>query len=127
VVELTGSLTPVIRIEGTQLLEKFMKPTPQISPNERSPRSDGRHLRDHQNLPLTDYSYQSSAAAVGHHSALAKKAITELRTFRKISSEFFAAEAGREYVGEAILFASILGVAAWPISVLLHQLLRWMI
>ena len=126
-VESPGSLAPVIRSDGTQLLEKFMKPTPQISPNERSAHSDGRDLRDHQNLPLTDYSYQSSAAAVGHHSALAQKAVTELRTFRKISSEFFAAEAVREYLGEAILFASMLSVAAWPISVMLHQLLRWMI
>ena len=96
-----------------------MKPTPQTSPSQRPSRGESS--------PLTDYAYQLTAEAVDRSSAIAKKAISELRTFRKVSSDFFAAEASREYVTEAIFFASISCVAAWPISVMLYQLLRWMI
>jgi hypothetical protein len=96
-----------------------MKPTPQISPIQRSSRGESS--------PLTDYAYQLTAEAVDRSSVIAEKAISERRTFRKVSNEFFGAEASREYVTEAIFFASISCAAAWPISVMLHQLLRWMI
>lgn len=48
-------------------------------------------------------------------------------TFWKISAGYFGAEASIDYATEAILFAAISVVAAWPIAVLLNQLLRWMI
>jgi hypothetical protein len=96
-----------------------MKPTPQISPSQRHSRGESS--------PLTDYAYQLTAEAVDRSSLIAEKAISERRTFRKVSNEFFAAEANREYVTEAIFFASMSCAAAWPISVMLHQLLRWMI
>jgi hypothetical protein len=96
-----------------------MKPTPQISPSQRPSRGESS--------PLTDYAYQLTAEALDRSSVIAEKAISERRTFRKVSSEFFGAEASREYVTEAIFFAWISCVAAWPISVMLHQLLRWMI
>ena len=82
-----------------------MKPTPQISSNERSQRT----------FPFTDYQYQTTALSADH--AVAKKAPTarELETFRKLSTEFFAAEIPRDYVAELFLFILITGIATWPI------------
>ena len=82
-----------------------MKPTPQISSKQRKPRS----------FPLTDYQYQTSASSAGR--AIAKKtaAAVELKTFRKLSTEFFATETPRNYMAELFLFILITGIAAWPI------------
>ena len=60
-------------------------------------------------------------------SAISEKGVSELRTFRKISRDFLGEEAGRDYIGEAILFACIACVAAWPIAIAIHQLTRWTI
>ena len=82
-----------------------MKPTPQISSDERSQRT----------FPFTDYQYQTTALSADH--AVAKKAPTarELETFRKLSTEFFANETPRDYIAELFLFILITGIAAWPI------------
>jgi hypothetical protein len=95
-----------------------MKPTPQISPSRHDSRGDSS--------PLTDYAYQLTAETVDR-SSIAERAISERRTFRKVSTQFFGAEATREYVTEAIFFFGISCVAAWPLSVVIHQLTRWMI
>ena len=120
VVELPGSLAPVIRIAGTQFVSKFMKPIPPIQ--QRSPRKQ-------ENLPLTDYSYQTTAKAVESSPTVIQKKIRvpQLPASWKISRDYFGAEATRDFVTEAIFFTWIAGVAAWPISTLLHQLLRYMI
>jgi hypothetical protein len=120
VVELIGSLAPVIRIEGTQFVEKFMKPIPQIQ--QRSPRKP-------KNFPATDFSYQTTAEAVENSSTLVTKQIhlPQLSASWKISRDYFGAEATRDFVTEVIFFAWMAVVAAWAISVMLHQLLRWMI
>ena len=82
-----------------------MKPTPQISSNERS----------QQTFPFTDYQYQTTALSADH--AVAKKAPTarELETFRKLSTEFFATEIPRDYIAELFFFILISGIATWPI------------
>ena len=82
-----------------------MKPTPQISSNERGKRT----------FPLTDYQYQTTALSADH--AVARKAPTarELETFRKLSAEFFATEIPRDYVAELFFFILITGIATWPI------------
>ncbi len=56
-----------------------------------------------------------------------EKGIAELRTFRKVSREYFGAEAGGEYLKEGIFFAWIACVAAWPITVMMYELTRMMI
>jgi hypothetical protein len=82
-----------------------MKPTPQVSSSERK----------QQSFPLTDYQYQTSALSADR--AIAKKtpSARELKTFRKLSTEFFARETPRDYVAELFLFILITGIAAWPI------------
>jgi len=82
-----------------------MKPTPQISSKQRKPRS----------FPLTDYQYQTSASSAGRAIAKNTPAALELKTFRKLSTEFFATETPRDYMAELFLFILITGIAAWPI------------
>lgn len=103
-----------------------MKPTPQLNSNQRSARSDRASLLEAKS-PTVDYSYQVSAETVESSTAVAEAELSQLRTFRTISREFFGIEADREYLREALLFVSISFVAAWPLAVMLHQLTRWMI
>lgn len=56
-------------------------------------------------------------------SAMAERGLSEMRTFRMISRQFFGVQAAQEYVKEAILFVSISCVAAWSVSVMIHQLI----
>ena len=82
-----------------------MIPTPQISSNERKQRR----------FPLTDYQYHTSALSAEHASAKKTPVARELQTFRKLSTEFFATEAPRDYVAELLFFILVTGIAAWPI------------
>lgn len=106
-----------------------MKPTPQISSAKGASRRDSRAGDDQQSLPLTDYDFQSTGETAGTSNAIAEQthAGRELRTFRQVSREFFGAEASIAYVTEAFFFVSISAVAAWPMTVMMHQLLRWII
>jgi hypothetical protein len=104
-----------------------MKPAPQVGSNQRHPRGDSSASREHRSCPLTDYSFQSPAEALCRSSASAEKEIAELRTFRKVSREYFGAEAGGEHFKEGIFFAGIACVAAWPITVMMYELMRMMI
>ena len=82
-----------------------MKLTPQISSNERSQRT----------FPLTDYQYQTSELSAGRSVAKKAPAACELKTFRKLSTEFFATETPRDFIAELFFFILISGIAAWPI------------
>ena len=104
-----------------------MKPTPQISSNQPSKRRGETARRDHRGFPLTDYDFQATSGAVGTSIDIATKGMAESRTFRKVSRDFFAAEATREYVVEAMFFAGIYAFAAWPIAVMIYQLTTMMI
>jgi hypothetical protein len=97
-----------------------MKPTPQIQ--QRSPRKQ-------ESFPLTDYSFQSTAEVVEKASTLVHKQIRppRLPASWRISRDYFGAEATRDFVTESIFFVWIAGVAAWPICMMLNQLLHWMI
>ena len=53
--------------------------------------------------------------------------LPELTTFRALSRQVYGVEATREYIREAILFAGMIAVAAWPLSVTLNQLGTMMI
>lgn len=107
-----------------------MKSTLQISSNPRSPRSDSRASSEQRNFPVTDHSYQSSVetrSASSATTAWETSGLRELHTFRNISNEFFGGEATIDYVAEAVFFAWITCIAAWPIGVAIHQLVRWTI
>jgi hypothetical protein len=80
-----------------------MKPTPQISSNQHASRS----------FPLTDYSFRATADAKSSSSAV--RSATKSPAFHKLSSEFFGAEARRDYIAEFLIFILITGFSAWPI------------
>jgi len=80
-----------------------MKPTPQIIPNQQARPS----------FPLTDYSFQATVGARTTPSAILPE--KKLRAFWKVSSEFFGAEASRDYVVELLFFTLITGISAWLI------------
>jgi hypothetical protein len=82
-----------------------MKPTPQVSSNERKQRS----------FPLTDYQYQTTASSANRAVARKMRTARELQTFRKLSTEFFATEIPRDYAAELFFFILITGIATWPI------------
>jgi hypothetical protein len=103
-----------------------MKPKPYISIDERDSRRDSRARRDRQSSPLMDCFYQSNANPGGSSSPISGEAfrVSKLRMFRKLSSDFFGAEAGRNYVAELVVFSLIAGVAAWPIISMIVALYR---
>lgn len=98
-------------------LDIFMKPTPQVSSNQRQSQCDDQIRRPQSNFPLTDCSFKSTVkAGGGSHTSLEKASeISRLRMFRKISSEFFSAESSRNYVTELLFFALITGLSGWSI------------
>jgi hypothetical protein len=77
---------------------KFMKPTPQISPN-------------HTGFPLTDCNYQPTADG----KIAAGKKITKLTGLHKLSSDFIGREMVRDYAIQFAAFTFIALISAWPI------------
>jgi hypothetical protein len=45
-----------------------------------------------------------------------------LRSFRELTQSYFASEKGLEFVIEALLFAIMLAISAWPIFAAAHAL-----
>ena len=106
-----------------------MKPILYISINKRDSGRDNRARRNYVSGPLTDCFYQSSPNPGGSSSPISGDAfrVSKLRRFRKLSSDFFGAEAGRNYIAELVVFGLITGVAAWPIIsmiVALHRMIK---
>ena len=90
-----------------------MKPTPQVNPSQRAPRS----------LPLTDYSFQSTVEAPARSASALPE--TKSPAFHKLSSDYFGAETHLDYVAELFFFLLLTGLATWPIISML-ACLAWM-
>ena len=73
-------------------------------------------------VPVTDYSNKSPYSAASAKPAATPKHQVELTNFRALNRKFFGAEAGREYIKEAIVFGSMMIVAAWPLGITYHML-----
>ena len=103
-----------------------MKPKPYISIDQRDSRRDSRARRNRQSSPLMDCFYQSNTNPGGSSSPISGDTfrVSKLRMFRKLSSDFLGAEAGRNYVAELAIFSLITGVAAWPIVSMIVALYR---
>jgi hypothetical protein len=99
-----------------------MKPTLQINHEQRgSPRDNGAGY-NHQSFPLTDYNYRPTREA--EVISPAGRPAIKSPAFHKLSSEFFGAEASRDYVAELLFFILITGIAAWPIMSMLIAVVR---
>jgi hypothetical protein len=99
-----------------------MKPIVQINHKQRGSRRDNRARRHHQSFPLTDYNYRPKPEAEAISPA-GQPAIKS-PAFHKLSSEFFGAEASRDYVAELLFFVLITCLAAWPVMSMLIAVIR---
>jgi len=98
-----------------------MNTTPRIDSNlavETDPIDSGGTGR----TAVTDFSYQQAVIETNGSKPTSKKVVAQLGTFRALSRQVFGAQAGQEYVTEAILFVWMMVVAAWPLSVTLNML-----
>ncbi len=90
-----------------------MKPTPQISYNQRP------------SFPLTDHNYQPTAEP----KTAAGQKIVKLTGLHKLSSDFIGTEMVRDYVTEFSAFTIIAVISAWPICYCIvaisHMLRIW--
>jgi hypothetical protein len=82
-----------------------MKPTMQSIDNKNSARLNFRRL------PVTDFNYHS-VTLDGYNGRCAR---TRGPSFHTLSRDYFGAEANRDFLTEAIVFASILATAALPL------------
>ena len=87
-----------------------MKPTPQISHNQRA------------GFPLTDYNYLPPAET--HTGFAAGQPARKSPAFHKLSSGFFGTEAYRDYVTEFLVFTVIGVVTTWPIISMISAVTR---
>lgn len=92
-----------------------MKPTHHISSDRRSSHLDGAALRGRKCFPVTDCNFHPTAEPRGSGLSKRDRYISELRTFRKLTTHFFGAEASRNFITELVLFLLIAAVSAWPI------------
>lgn len=99
-----------------------MKPLSQIS-QPRLHRGDAAPVALRSRHPLTDYRYHAHSVdlrAAKDRVQLVPPVLA--RSFRDLSSEFLATEMKRDYIAEALFFAIIVGVSAWPIVSMIQAL-----
>ena len=73
--------------------------------------------------PLSDYHFHTAGTEMksgGSSHKLIRPVIAP--GFRDLSNEFLGTEAKRDYVAEALFFAIIVGVSAWPIVSMVRAL-----
>ena len=99
-----------------------MKPTPQISHNQRGSGRENGTRRSKRRLLLTDYNYHPTAET--QLTSSAGRPVKKLPAFHKLSSEFFGTEMSRDYVTQFLLFTIIGGISAWPIISMLLAVTR---
>jgi hypothetical protein len=104
--------------------QDYMKPLSQFSAQRRSHRGEetpiGRPSAQH---PVINYHFQSPPGDLrGRNDRLHISPSELARSFRHLSSEFFAKEMKRDYLAEASFFAVIVGISAWPIVSMLQAL-----
>jgi hypothetical protein len=87
-----------------------MKPLSQISAL-RPHRGEETPAGSRPKYPVTDYPYHAHAGNL----RAANDRLRRAPSFRDLSSKFLATEMKRDYRAEAIFFAIIVGISAWPI------------
>ena len=103
-----------------------MNPTAQLNPDSSVSDNDSTLSEPRTRFAVVDAPRLSKSPSESFDVRSDRK-ISELRTFRQISRDFFGVEAESEYRKELVFFALIAGVAAWPLTVILYHLTQWMI
>ena len=102
--------------------KNYMKPLSQISA-VRSHRGEQTPTGLRSKHPVTDCHFHAPAGnlrAANDRRQIARPAFTP--SFRKLSSEFLATEMKRDYLAEALSFAILVGVSAWPIVTMVQAM-----
>ena len=101
-----------------------MKPTPTTSHNRLT---DSPENQLEGGFPSTDWHFRASAETCPASGAVPDlNRTSELRNFRDLSKEFLAAETSRDYRREAGFFAVLSIVSAWPIFLMIRELVRFL-
>ena len=101
----------------------FMKPNTQTSRQSDQFGMECSLLRRGSNHPLIDYQFRTSqneAGRVGNNHKQARSVLVS--GFRALSNTFFETEAKKQYVVEALCFALIVAISAWPIVSMIRAL-----
>jgi len=93
--------------------EKFMKPTPQISPSHQPPSG---------NFPLTDYSFQPAIEVRTNAAAL--RQAPKPPAFHQLSTGIFEGRLSRQQMPDLVVFTLITAICAWPIFSALISVIR---
>jgi hypothetical protein len=111
------------RSARTLPLQNYMKPLSQISRQLTSLGDEQAPTGSQVKYPVTDCHYHAAGAdlrAANDRSKLSPPLLAP--SFRDLSSEFLAVETKRTYVAEALFFAVIVGISAWPIVAMVQAL-----
>ena len=104
-----------------------MKAAPPIAPKIAADPKSGRHNLV-QSSAVIDLDLPSAPKANSQpFPAVSAKTLPDLTTFRALTKHVFGAEAGREHIKEAVVFAFMMAIAAWPLSITLNMLGTMMI
>ena len=107
------------------LQKVYMKPLSQISAQRRSHRGEEAPGRLRSAQPVIDSHFHENGVDLRAGNDRLQIASSPLASsFRQLSSEFLATEMKRDYIAEALLFAIIVGVSAWPIVPVIEALHR---
>ena len=101
-----------------------MKPQFNIPRQPKGARDNSRPLTVRPTPLATDYNYQPASADLRTSNPQFNKRppFRVSPSFRDLSRQFLGAESTRSYVVEAVLFAIIAAISAWPISTMAHAM-----
>jgi len=98
-----------------------------MAPKIAAAPTSGRHNLI-QSTSIAELEIPSAPATKSQPStAVAINKLPELATFRALTKHVFGAEAAREYIREGVVFAFMMAIAAWPLSITLDMLGTMMI
>lgn len=99
-----------------------MKPTNKVESVQRSSRYDVRTPRGYSG-PQIDFNYQSRLEPAREMCA-PRCGVLPSRGIGALTSEVFGADARRDFIVEAALFALIAAISAWPIASMISAMMR---
>ena len=99
-----------------------MKPNSQISRQSDRRNDERSSFRFGSNHPLIEYQFRTSLGERQLSGAGASHKQPVFAAFRALSDKFFRTEAKQEYILEALFFAIIVAISAWPIGSMIKAL-----
>ena len=100
-----------------------MKPLSQLIAKRRSHRGEEAPVGLRPTHPVLDYHFHAPAGDLrGANDRLQLEPPALAPSFRELSSEFLATEMKRDYLAEALFFAVMVGISAWPMVLMIQAM-----